>query len=283
MDFDTGFYGFIHTDAVAEDSLCIQDMGLEKRQKERYCYHNKGRDYKGYLFQYTLDGYGIYEDRGTIYRLDKDKALLLSFPDEGSYYLPSENDRDNQWVYFYIHFSGPAAEVFYNRIRELTGPVLSLEAQSPAINQFFELYHSLGNGRKTEIYEDSEWLYRFLISLLKGIEFPSSHKANSHVAAAAEWIQTQYIKSISLEEMSHLLGISLAHLSREFHKEKGMTLIQYLTRTRLEHAMYLLVNTTLPIHEIAGGCGFTSSNYFTKVFKKVLSTTPEDYRSQHRI
>ncbi len=83
--------------------------------------------------------------------------------------------------------------------------------------------------------------------------------------------------------MSREIGVSLSHLSRQFHKEKGVTLIQYLTGIRLEHAMHLLINSELPIHMVAEECGFSNGNYFTKVYKKVFHITPEQYRRQHRV
>lgn len=283
MQFDTGFYGFIHIDSISEESLCIQDMGLERRQNESYCFRNKNRDYQGYLFQYTLEGCGIYEVRNNVYRLTRGKAFLLSFPDEGSYYLPPSQGTEEHWTYFFLHFTGPGARPFYDRIRDLFGPVLSLEPESPAVSLFFEFYQSLQWGRKPEQYEDSEWLYRFLTALLRSLEFPSGRKVNPHVSAAMNWMQTQYARPQSLEEMSREIGVSLSHLSRQFHKEKGITLIQYLTRIRLEHAMHLLVNTKLPVGKIAEECGFSCGNYFTKVYKKVLHVTPEEYRRQHGV
>lgn len=283
MQFDTGFYGFVHIGNIGTESLCIQDLGLEKRQNETYYYNNKSRDYPGYLFQYTLEGCGIYETSDNQYRLTKGKAFLLSFPDEGSYYLPPAKTREDNWTYFFIHFYGPAVEPFFRRIRDITGPVMSLDMESAAVRLFFDIFHSLQCKRKLEPYEDSEWLYRFLAALLRNIELPSGRSTNSHVSAAMDWLQTQYAKPLSLEEMSREIGVSLSHLSRQFHKEKGVTLIQYLTGIRLEHAMQLLINSELPISKVAKECGFSNGNYFTKVYKKVFHITPEDYRRQHQV
>ncbi len=283
MNFETGFFGFIHINTIAENTLCIQDLGLEKRQNERYYYDNKNRDYEGYLFQYTLDGYGLYRTMDRDYKLTKDKAFLLSFPDEGSYFLPDAEASGNHWTFLFIHFKGPAVKPFFNRIRELSGPVMNLDAQNPAILLVNELYHHLKSGKQLEQYEDSEWLFRFLTALLRSIEFPQDRNPPSLVDAAACWIQSHYALPQSLEDMSRELGVSLSHLSRQFHKQKGVTLIQYLTRTRLEHAMSLLVDTDIPIHKISEKCGFGSRNYFSKVYKKVLHMTPEEYRKQHSV
>jgi AraC-like DNA-binding protein len=283
MFFDTGCYSFINIDIIAEQSLCIHDLGLEIRQKELYNYQNVNRDYKGYLFQYTLDGYGMFESQGINHKLTRGKAFFITFPDDSRYYLPESNDTAQQWAYFYVHFSGPAVEPFFKRLSELNGPIITLDPETPAIRLFFELYEILKGGQQLERYKGSEWLYLFLTALLRSVEFPSDRKCSPHVAAAVNWIQMHYAKALNLDAMAIEIGVSFSHLSRLFYKEKGITPIQYLTQVRLEHAMQLLLNTNISIQKVAVECGFSSGNYFSKVYKKVLHITPDEYRKQHKI
>lgn len=283
MCWNYGTFGFINTDLIAEHSLCIKDLGLEKRQNVVYDYENAKRDYQGYLFQYTLDGYGILESEGINHRLSKGKAFFISFPDNSRYYLPPSDEEDHNWSYFYIHFSGPAIEPFFQRLRELSGPIISLEIDNNAIQLFFELYETIRNGKQLERYKGSEWLYRFLIALLRGVEFPPNKKNSPYVMAAMNWMQAHYAKPQNLEEMSREIGISFSHLSRQFYKEQGITPIQHLTRLRVEHAVHLLLNTNMTIQKIAEDCGFSCGNYFAKVYKKALHVNPKEYRKQHNI
>ncbi len=284
MSWKSGNFGFFGTDVIGEQSLSIKDLGLETRQKENYLFDNSTRDYHGYLFQYTLDGYGIYESSNTRYKLTKGKAFLISFPEESKYYLPSSEDApEHSWTFFYIHFSGPAAAPFINRIRELTGSVIELGIDSLPISYFFELYNNLHSQRPLGRYMGSEWLYRFLIALLRNIEFPTARKASPHVAAAIEWLNRNYSNQINLEEMCPEIGVTYSHLTRQFCKEQGISPVQYLTNLRLEHGMQLLLNTNLSIQKIAEACGFSCANYFTKVYKKAMHTTPVEYRNQHKL
>lgn len=285
MSWKLGNYGFLNTDSIAEQSLCINDLGLESRTNENYSYDNLNRDYYGYLFQYTLDGSGIYESSGVEYKLTKGKAFFITFPEDSRYYFKSDTgeNSNNQWTFFYLHINGPAVEPFFRRIRELTGPVLELEKNSSSITHFFELYESLCHHKQLERYQYSEWLYRFLISLLRNVEFLSNRTISNHVAAAIDWIRENYRNQINLEEMSKDIGVTYSHLTRQFCKEQGMSPVEYLTHIRLEHGMQLLLNTNLPIIKIAEECGFSCANYFTKVYKKALNMTPGDYRKQHKL
>jgi AraC-like DNA-binding protein len=283
MQYQPGNFGFIPTDCIAKQSLSINDLGVEYRKSEDYRYENSSRgEYQGYVLQYTLDGYGIYENQGILYKLTKGKAFLIEFPEESQYYLPSDDSDENHWTFFYLHFSGPAVEPFFTRIRELSGPIIELGVDSLPISLFFELYEALHHQKQLERYIGSEWLYRFLISLLRNVEFPSTRKLSPHVASAIDWMKRNYTKQVNLEELHQEIGVSYSHLTRQFCKEQGISPVQFLTHIRLEQGMKLLLGTNLSIDEIAEACGFSSANYFIKVYKKVLHTTPGEYRRQRK-
>lgn len=283
MSWELTNYAFINMDNVSRQSLCIDDLGLENRKNEAYSFNNTNRNYRGYLFQYTLDGYGIFEVQGVRYKLTKGKAFFITFPDDSRYYLSDDKNPDYHWTFFYIHFSGPAVEPFFNRIREISGPVLELDIDSIPVSLFLELLDTLKTKKQLGRYLGNEWLYRFLVSLLRSIEFPTTGEKSPHVVAAIEWMKRNYSKPINLVEMSKEIGVSYPHLTRQFCKDQGISPVQFLTHLRLESAMNLLLNTELSIDKIAEECGFSSSNYFTKVYKKVMRMTPGEYRKQHNL
>ena len=70
------------------------------------------------------------------------------------------------------------------------------------------------------------------------------------------------------------------YLGRIFKKYTGVSLISYITHIRLNQACRLLRNTQLTIGEIAQIVGYSNSNYFCRVFKKQLNTTPNDFRNR---
>ena len=283
MPLELGNYYFFNIDAIAKQTLCIDDLGIELRRKEdNYYFNNAARDYQGYLFQYTLEGHGIFECQGTRYQIHKGKAFFIAFPEDSRYYFAPDSDVNYHWTFFYLHFSGPVAEAFFNRYRELSGPVAELPLDSEPIGLFFELYEVLRRQGQLERYVGSEWLYRFLISLLRTMEFTPAGNTNPHVSKAVEWIKENYTKQINLEHMCQEIGVSYPHLTRQFCKEQGISPVQFMTHLRLERAMQLLLGTELPIEKIAQECGFSCANYFTKVYKKVLHITPGECRRQRK-
>lgn len=281
--FELGSYGYLNTDSIAEQTLRVYDLGVETRRNETYCYENKDRDYEGYLFQYTLDGYGMYEKEGERYQLSKGKAFFIHFPEDSRYYLNPAKDPNQTWTYFYLHFNGPAAEPFFRRIQELSGPIIDLEPDSLPVTHFFEIYNTLKSQKPMEHYYSSEWLYRFLVSILRYVEFPKAGTSSPYVAAAMDFMSKHYGRQAVLSEMGREMGITYPHLERLFRREQGISPVRYLTQLRLEESMKLLQNTDLGLDEIAKQCGFSCANYFAKVYKKVIHITPAEFRRQHKL
>ena len=101
----------------------------------------------------------------------------------------------------------------------------------------------------------------------------------SHALKEAIHYMREHFQTIeSIHEVADYCQISHEHLSRIFRKEIEQSPIHYLTNLRIEHALFLLLNTTHSIEEIAIQCGFQNGNYFSKVFKKYLSYSPKEYR-----
>jgi AraC-like DNA-binding protein len=63
-----------------------------------------------------------------------------------------------------------------------------------------------------------------------------------------------------------------------FRKQTGLPPHEYIIRQRVEHAKYMLVNTDMSITGIAYKLLFSSSQYFSTVFKRFTMVTPNQYR-----
>jgi AraC-like DNA-binding protein len=99
------------------------------------------------------------------------------------------------------------------------------------------------------------------------------------VQTALGHLAVHYRNPLGLEELAEQLDVHPAHLSRQFKKEKGMTMTHYLNQTRVEKAKVLLLKDRSSIDWIAGAVGFADAAYFTRVFKKLAGTTPREYRN----
>lgn len=104
-------------------------------------------------------------------------------------------------------------------------------------------------------------------------------KQNSHtISRVMNLISFDLTADLSLSALAKEVSLNPCYLSAAFKKETGMTVTAYVNRSRLEHAIFLLNSTDLPIQEIALQCGFEDNNYFIRVFRKSMGTTPGGYR-----
>lgn len=87
---------------------------------------------------------------------------------------------------------------------------------------------------------------------------------------------------LSLKANAEALNVNASYLSTLFKKETGSTLTDYVNRKRVEHAIYLLKTTDLPISTIGQRCGVQDDNYFTKIFKKYINMTPKQFRQENQ-
>jgi len=83
--------------------------------------------------------------------------------------------------------------------------------------------------------------------------------------------------SVALNGLAERVGMSSDHLGVLFHREMGMTPVEYRTRLRLLRARELLVSTVKPVREIAREVGFPNAPYFTRLFRRTFGLAPLAY------
>lgn len=86
--------------------------------------------------------------------------------------------------------------------------------------------------------------------------------------------------SISRHLIAEAIGISGDYLSKQFHKDCGITIPEYINRLRMADAGRLLPTTNTKVSEIAFSLGFSNLSYFSAIFKKLFGMTPEQYRRE---
>lgn len=102
---------------------------------------------------------------------------------------------------------------------------------------------------------------------------------NATIEKIKSYIQENYDKDISRQELADLFYFSSAYFSRFFKKKTGQNFIDYLTTVRMEKAIELLA-TRMSVDEIARKTGYNSRNHFILNFRQYTSLSPTEYRRQ---
>jgi len=93
-----------------------------------------------------------------------------------------------------------------------------------------------------------------------------------------EYIRANFHLDISIEQLAKVSHLSVSALERRFKKHLVKTPKQFIRQIRLEHARRLLVETKLPVAEIAYQSGFADHSYFSRHFKMMFDELPSALR-----
>ena len=95
-----------------------------------------------------------------------------------------------------------------------------------------------------------------------------------------EYVQENYHRKITLAEVAELTNMSHVSFNRFMKKRTGKTFVDYVNDVRIGYASMLLLEKDLSISEIAFKTGFNNIANFNRVFKKLKSTTPSQYKNE---
>lgn len=108
------------------------------------------------------------------------------------------------------------------------------------------------------------------------------YKDNYKLLSTVEYININYYKKITPEQLSKLSGYSPAHLRRLFVKNYGVSPMEYILNKKIDMAKEILLDAPeKTIQEIAELVGFCSASYLCKIFKKRVGISPLDYKSRN--
>ena len=189
-----------------------------------------------------------------------------------------------------IQFQWDAAEEFFKQVDNRTLRDLDFATRAEAMRRINFMYDKWDSG-EFDIFSMNVQLHGILTlfylaaerSAPRSPETPALQLARPDMMRQVKFYLTQNFASpVTLEQLAARFEISSANLSRLFRHEFGVGFSRYLTTLRLESAVAMLNSTNLPVSEVALRCGFSTSGYFIRVFRKHFGVTPKDYRRRER-
>lgn len=128
--------------------------------------------------------------------------------------------------------------------------------------------------------ELENWLLDICTNLRRTLRHERKDSTLRLTEKARTYIEEHYAESdLSADSLCRYLNVSAAYFSTVFKREMGLGFAAYLTKTRLEHAVQLLMSTEEKTYVIAEAVGYMEPNYFSYVFKKEYGISPSKYRA----
>ena len=232
-----------------------------------------------YMLHFVLSGSGYF--CGT--RLSAGQGFLCRL---GKYvtYKPDEKD---PWNYAWINFTDTEileelgriilpqnSDIFTFDTQKPYGKLIS-DAQNVHVKNGADFSY-LGSAL---LYSLLSYLYNDSHRLTVGNEKSSKEL---HVERAKQLIESEFNNpDFTISYLSSRLGIDRAYLRSIFCQSCGVSPKEYLTQIRMAHAREFLVSTAMPINIVAQSVGYKDALWFSKMFKKLYTGTPTEYRIKH--
>ena len=120
------------------------------------------------------------------------------------------------------------------------------------------------------------------IARLRSLNQSPEVTANRYITEALEMLHSSYAEPLTASEVAGKLHIHPSYLHRLFREYTSRTMKEHLQRIRIQHAQELLAGTRKSMQEIAAEVGFSSTQQFQQLFKRVVGVRPMDYRKQQQ-
>ncbi|MBA2481805.1 MAG: helix-turn-helix transcriptional regulator [Planctomycetes bacterium] len=97
-------------------------------------------------------------------------------------------------------------------------------------------------------------------------------------ARVQAWIDAHIADRLTLTGLARVAKLTPTHFSAAFHKQTGVSPMQYLRRRRVEAARALLASGDRTVEEVARAVGYPDPFHFSRVFRALVKIAPRDYR-----
>ncbi|EGT0015060.1 AraC family transcriptional regulator [Clostridium perfringens] len=235
---------------------------------------------KNAVIHYVTKGYGTFKFNGKVYTLKQGDIFILLKGMKVEYVASI----DDPWEYYWIGFSGSNANEYLNRTSITNSYVANCEKNSKIpqiILNMCEISKTYNPSSSDDILLLKE-LYSLLYTLIEEFPKPFDYKdkeLHTYIQDALNFINSNYMNSITVQEIADYVNLSRSYLYKMFIKNLGISPQRYLINLRMYKATLLLKGTKLPIGEVASRVGYSDSLLFSKTFSKHFSMSPLNYRN----
>lgn len=267
----------IYTPSVFAKSnlLHLQEIGSLEALKP---HTSRRENLASYLFIMVTEGSGSLDYNNKTYDLKKGCCAFIDCKKPHSHY--TEKDL---WSIKWAHFYGPNLGSIYDKYIQRGGQFVfksrALRIYDSILREIYGYAGSDDSLRDMKIYSSLTRLITALMEESLDASVPAKSRKRQNLQHIKDYLDQNYNKRITLDELSEKFFINKFYLTRIFKEQFGVSVNNYIQQKKITNAKKLLRFSNLTIEEIANECGVEDSNYFSRMFKKIERLTPCQYRS----
>jgi AraC-like DNA-binding protein len=231
------------------------------------------------IFQYTLDGWGVYCAQGVVYRMRPGTAFTAITPSEHVYELPPAS---SGWTFFWIIIHHPYIVARIARRQAESGPVLELDPANPLVQRTLDLVAYACRPAPRDVIAHERALFEFLWEYERASGRTAQSEGERLLDEVRSYVLDALGRPVGVGELAAARGMSRSHFSHTFSAATGVGPARFIQQVRLEEAARRLLHTEGAVGEIARATGFANANHFCRVFRQRFRLSPGAFRRQMR-
>lgn len=239
---------------------------------------NKGRILNDYYLVFITKGGGLFEtaDHGAI--VVEEGSCFFLYPGTWHRYKP---DPSTGWEEYWIGFNGYYPKKlmksgFFNK----KNPIVYAGLNNELLLAFQGLIDTVKMALPGYPQVISARVLQILALVYNAVVYREENADNAlqYISKAKFLLQEALDRDINMTQIAQKLTVSYSKFRKDFKEVTGLSPNQYHLDMRLNKAKELLSATNIPIGEIALQTGFDTVFYFSRIFKKKYSVSPQYYR-----
>jgi YesN/AraC family two-component response regulator len=234
--------------------------------------------YPDYQWLHCTKGKGKLLIDGKEFILEKNSGFYMS-PNTPHEYFALEEPWETHWV----AFSGYDAENLLKTLDFKQYEIFTFVDIKFLDNILTDIFDIVNSNSRASGLRSSAKLYTLLMELKNSVRdnLSSNEKVQSNkLDPVFDYIENNYNKNPSIEEMAIIINASPQYLCRIFKQSLNMRPFTYITKYRLQKSKELLLTSTdMKVEVIALAVGYNDPSYFCSIFKKHEGVTPIEFRS----
>lgn len=241
----------------------------------------QGRIISSYQLIYISRGEGLFFRSPEEYTLIKQGDMILLHPGVWHSYKPN---RQTGWQEYWIGFNGDIMRMRFSK--DIMGKsIFRIGVHEDIIELFMKAISTAE--REQPLYQNVLACTAEMI-LAMTLYYDKNNPANTNLQSrsilqAQAIIRENLTTDITPEDIARQINMSYSWFRKNFKEYTGISPIHYILSLRIKKAKELLAETDLSIKEITYMLRFSSTSYFTTVFRRFAHTTPSDYRQRYTI
>lgn len=123
-------------------------------------------------------------------------------------------------------------------------------------------------------------LEHWVMGVYKKLSAVNKENVHDQVGEAKSWVMENLKENITIEKIAGHIYMNPTYFCEYFKNETGETVLDFVTRSRINKARELLLTTNLKVYEISVQVGYADTKYFSKLFKKHYGELPSKYKEK---